>query len=958
MFETLYSTYKNIISDLGIVGYLEEDIINRGLNIKNNLELNCLYAYPNKDSSFLNPFIYQMMFPDDNHKIPCPKFFTLTLTNREGQHSYLYCLKFSESYSLLLENNDAQEIDVPLVIVIKSEKEDLESFKQLLNIINYIIVNDDLEREGNSNFKNINNFKKVQLMNFFYFLFSLPHAPPHSLIKLKFDKEIIINNIDSIDFYFSSNCEIPCNKNDTDINILFLLLEQSIIIKVLFAILTEKQIVFRASQAYLLHIIIPSILKLIFPFKWSQSCITVLPKEQLNNFLEAPSAFIFGILSDVISLNDLMTEYPGKIVVDCDTNEIFGDSYFEAYEPPKNIQINSNAKDEKNKIKENENITINLSDKLLQGNNLFNIGGSYLYKYEADTKAGKKKINFEEKNNIIIDTKNSQLLIDKTNAFVNSDDWKWLRKNIQLVRNPEIFDLDNISNKKNGIYLSDEDDGNIILQNRPFSYNIKNIFMIYILNKLEYSESDFMSLFRQTNLFLSYNEKNKYQNNSGRAIVENILDLKRKKQQRNIENSFIIEYIFQSFKTQNILDKLSTKLEKKSKINEENEKNYKFLKLILNDYKQLKNEEETNNFESMYNKESMTVRRSDLKVLFGKSMKSLIPSRNKNKASLLWQTNSINFNFILSSAERSAKKGFKFYKEDGFLRFINIFEKFLNEEKLDIKEELYEQKINEQILDIIINNEDIFNQNVKYGEGKILNNNKALKTDSLNKKEINKSQIIPIIKGKSYEEEAQKININNKSLIRGKNNINHKSGRDDYIGSAPLLLPEGGINYSMNSGFDDLYSDRELNKFLYFENIINFFPNYSEIYENSITENKDEINHKCQFYLFIASILENISENKVKADELIDKIKKKKKMSKIDIKSLILRLYIIAFKFSGEKHRDFPYFSYYKFLKNMELEKLKILNKEFSFFLNKEKELSEIFTKVTVPMNCWILGLI
>ncbi len=34
MFETLYSTYKNIISDFGIVGYLEEDIIKRGLNTK------------------------------------------------------------------------------------------------------------------------------------------------------------------------------------------------------------------------------------------------------------------------------------------------------------------------------------------------------------------------------------------------------------------------------------------------------------------------------------------------------------------------------------------------------------------------------------------------------------------------------------------------------------------------------------------------------------------------------------------------------------------------------------------------------------------------------------------------------------------------------------------------------------------------------------------------------------
>ena len=51
-------------------------------------------------------------------------------------------------------------------------------------------------------------------------------------------------NEDTIDFYFSSNCEIPWNKNDTDINTLFLVLVQSIIIKVLFSILTEKQIIF------------------------------------------------------------------------------------------------------------------------------------------------------------------------------------------------------------------------------------------------------------------------------------------------------------------------------------------------------------------------------------------------------------------------------------------------------------------------------------------------------------------------------------------------------------------------------------------------------------------------------------------------------------------------------------------------------------------------------------------
>ena len=83
------------------------------------------------------------MFPDNNHKIPCPKFFMLNLTKQNGQHSYLYCLKFSENYQI--SDNKENTIEVPIVIFIKSEKEDLECFKQLLNIINYIIINDDLK---------------------------------------------------------------------------------------------------------------------------------------------------------------------------------------------------------------------------------------------------------------------------------------------------------------------------------------------------------------------------------------------------------------------------------------------------------------------------------------------------------------------------------------------------------------------------------------------------------------------------------------------------------------------------------------------------------------------------------------------------------------------------------------------------------------------------------------------
>ena len=267
MFDVLNSSFEKIVSNIGIIGYKEEDIKNRGIDFDKILPLNCLYIYPNEKHSWLNSFTYQMMFPDDNHKIPCPKFFALTLTNEKGTRSFLYCLKFSEKYEISYDNDKIKEIDIPIVIFIKSEKEDLESFKQLLNFINFIIVNDDLEKNGEFNYDRINDYKKVQLMNLFYFLFSLPHTSPHSLVKLKLDKEFKNSPFESIDFYFSSNCEIPSNKNDTDINILFLLLDQSIIIKVLFSILIEKQLVFRASQVYLLHIIIPSFLKLIFTFK-------------------------------------------------------------------------------------------------------------------------------------------------------------------------------------------------------------------------------------------------------------------------------------------------------------------------------------------------------------------------------------------------------------------------------------------------------------------------------------------------------------------------------------------------------------------------------------------------------------------------------------------------------------------------------------------------------------------
>ena len=48
--------------------------------------------------------------------------------------------------------------------------------------------------------------------------------------------------------------------------------------------------------------------------------------------------YIFGILSSVLRVRDLIEKYPGKIIVDCDTNEIFGAEENEPFFPEKNSE--------------------------------------------------------------------------------------------------------------------------------------------------------------------------------------------------------------------------------------------------------------------------------------------------------------------------------------------------------------------------------------------------------------------------------------------------------------------------------------------------------------------------------------------------------------------------------------------------------------------------------------------
>ena len=945
MFDENYFCYKNIISNIAILGYSESDIIARGINTSSQLELTCLFSYPEQDESSYNQMTYEMMFPDKNYNIECPKFFSLSLTDELGNRSYLYCLKFPEKYTL--ENfKHPYEINVPIVICIKSNKSDLEPFRQLLTSINQIIVSENIEHGPNI----VNDYKKVELLNIFYFIFSLPHTPPHSLVRLKLNNDLCEVEKE-IDFYFSSNCEIPCNKNDTDINLLFLILDQSIIIKVIIAILQEKQIIFRASQAYILHLIIPTFLKLVFPFRWQQTLVTILPNNEAENYLDTPGSFIFGILSNALELNEIIEKYPGKIIVDCDTNEIFGEEANYPFVPDEEkINTNNTSKKKKEKFVFN-----NIDGDIKQGKNIFIVDGSYIYQYDPESNTGKgRKMKFNnKKHNIIIDTQNSQLLIHKNNDFITNSEIKSLRKNIQLVRNPEIFDIENIGKKDNNDNKIKETDS-LILPNRPFSYNIQNILLHFYLTKISDKGSKFMQIFEKSNLYTDYLNPKKFQNNSGKKIIENIKETM--DNQSSIENCFIIEYNKSNFSALLLIDDIDkkiTQLESQNTINEKiDEVIYKELRTILMNYctvlgiklNNQQNKTEINTIDLNSKKTKVTPSKNIIK-------RGHVKSNN----SLLQFTLNRSTTFNLEGVDKSSKDYFKFYKKDGFLKFIEnmnkiktnkgkkpgdlhqlkIFRELLNKFKelenifMDQKKEEEENEVIIDVLDENFDEEEKEENEINENEIKIQNDNKNHELDLL---KIDKSKLLEELQCSTNNlcMEKQLSMIDENENEENNNTNTNDSFIDKSVKTSDNKDQENLGNIIMNSlkseeNLINIKENDEYNNLSNSENIINFPGNENKISnENNnflfLQLNNDknliETLNLTQYYLFLAFYLEQISFS----EDLLDKFDKEIMNSvgiRINIYKLILKLYKEAYKQSGEKHRDFPYYNFYSFLQGL-----------------------------------------
>ena len=227
-------------------------------------------------------------------------FYCSMLTDAKAERSYIYILNMYDKYKT---PNEQQYVRIPLHVCMISHINDTDAFRMLLNEV-YLIISSEYSFQS----------KKVELLNYFMFITSIAIPPRHSLLTLKL-------NYMNVDFYFHSKQELPSTVSDTNINILFSVLDVSKIIKLWICVLQERQIIIYGNKPFLLHAIIDAITKLIFPFKYPYSVISCLPTNNLD-LLEMPSIYIMGVLSSCIRIEQLQQKLPETCIVDLETGHI------------------------------------------------------------------------------------------------------------------------------------------------------------------------------------------------------------------------------------------------------------------------------------------------------------------------------------------------------------------------------------------------------------------------------------------------------------------------------------------------------------------------------------------------------------------------------------------------------------------------------------------------------------
>ena len=373
------------------------------------------------------------------------------------------------------------------------------------------------------NDNDIKTFKKIELLNILFYSFSNLFKPsPHSTIKLSYNKKLIS------DFYYNSNCEIPCNKYDNSLYFLFSTLDFDIIIKAIFLLLTNKSLELISSNAINLSIIIPALLKLIYPIKLDYLIIPVIPLNNIEDYINYKQKHLFGLLNINNSLNKIISNEKGCTIIDIDYNIIYRYKHFVPYCP---IPTSDLFKADK------LNLTIN-EGKLMK----FNIDKKHF-----------ENIKILDKGKIFIDNeKDSLLVLEHNDGYLNEKEYNFLKREV----NKKLF--------------------NFFFQDFQinFDYEINLLFTKTIFSKLMNNKDSLSMDMRIQNNYIRIKKEFQFDNDSPNNIMKN-LDLYNI--ELNYQNSYFIKQEIFDFPFEESKDFLS-KIENL----EETKKIYKKIKESLN----------------------------------------------------------------------------------------------------------------------------------------------------------------------------------------------------------------------------------------------------------------------------------------------------------------------------------------------------------------------------------------
>ena len=223
-----------------------------------------------------------------------PEYSFNVLTDIKGKRYYIYSLiffiqfefkefiKYFKDYkdinikSSSVISKENYKIYVPFAFSIISKIYDLENIFKILNDLYSTFYSSQMD---NDNFDN----------ELIHLIFEVPSPPLNSKIKLYLPYtyvEIKHNIYENKIFNNLNYCKIFFQKNSYSIGF---------IIKIFILILLERKILLHSSNENKIYETIESILNLIYPLKWVNTYIPLIPDENINLILQSFLPFIIGV---------------------------------------------------------------------------------------------------------------------------------------------------------------------------------------------------------------------------------------------------------------------------------------------------------------------------------------------------------------------------------------------------------------------------------------------------------------------------------------------------------------------------------------------------------------------------------------------------------------------------------------------------------------------------------------